>query len=504
MKVFHSPADSPDFRQFIRTNRSLMNYSLNRILWFCVLTGPAIALGILCGIFKRTSYQACIIIFCGLAAVAGINTRILKKSPDTYLPSIITLLALDAMLCYMSASHISIRLTWCLVPLLSLMFCDRRIYLFSSAMNYLTMALATWLEAGSYTTIRTDFSSPFMGFVNIFSGCTIEAVIIFGAGLALGQRTNSHYRMMLGQFADAMVQKKALEEQLRILDSMAEIYDHVNLIDFTKSTEMNLRNEPLVSLPLAPGQDHTRMTTGLRPQIAADMQDIFWEFTDLTTVAQRLVNRKSISCEYLNGENIWFRAQYINVDSRQGQKPEIIIYTVQNIDADKRREEALIRKSSMDGLTRINNRLSYEEAVDELRSPDLPGSLAVISADVNGLKLVNDRLGHAAGDELIRGAADCMIAAIGSCGTVYRTGGDEFMAIVQTPDCAQLVRQVRSRASAWRGGRVDTVSFSIGFAAHRDHPDAGIDELVRLADEFMYQDKELYYRQSGNDRRRPS
>jgi diguanylate cyclase (GGDEF)-like protein len=309
---------------------------------------------------------------------------------------------------------------------------------------------------------------------------------------------------MLGQFAEATVQKRALEEQLRILDSMAGIYDHVNLINFTESTEMSLRKEPLVRLPLAPGQDHTQMTTGLLPRIAPDMQDSFWEFTDLTTVAQRLVNQKSISCEYLSTENVWFRAQYINVDSRQGHRPEIVIYTVQNIDADKRREEALIRKSTTDGLTHINNRLSYEEAIEQLRILGPSGDLAVISADVNSLKQVNDQLGHAAGDELIQGAAACLISAVGSEGTVYRTGGDEFTVIARTPDCAQLVRRIRSRASAWRGTRVDTVSVSIGFTAHRDHPGTGIDELVRLADESMYRDKEQYYRQSGHERRRPS
>lgn len=51
------------------------------------------------------------------------------------------------------------------------------------------------------------------------------------------------------------------------------------------------------------------------------------------------------------------------------------------------------------------------------------------SIDVNGLKVVNDEIGHAAGDELIKGAADCMTKAFASYGKVYRTGGDEFVSI---------------------------------------------------------------------------
>ena len=51
-----------DFEHFQRDNRYKVNHSLNRILWVCILAGPAIALGILGGVFKQTSYLACIII----------------------------------------------------------------------------------------------------------------------------------------------------------------------------------------------------------------------------------------------------------------------------------------------------------------------------------------------------------------------------------------------------------------------------------------------------------
>ena len=50
--------------------------------------------------------------------------------------------------------------------------------------------------------------------------------------------------------------------------------------------------------------------------------------------------------------------------------------------------------------------------------------------DVNGLKKVNDQLGHDAGDELLKGASSCISRCFGSYGKAYRTGGDEFIAIV--------------------------------------------------------------------------
>lgn len=490
-----------DYEQFRRSNSYKVNRSLNRVLWFSILTGPAIALGILGGVFKQTSYLACVAISCAMALMAGSNSLILRKKPYSYVPSLLALVAADCLLCYMNLSHVSVRLTWFVVPFLSLLLCDMRIYLGASVMNYVVMGVGTWLEAGHYAAIRTDFETPLMGFINIFAGCTIEALIMFAAGFALGKATSNYYRQMIGRYSETLTQQRTMQEQLDIMESMAEIYDYVNLIDFVESTEMSLREETLHKLAIAPEQDHTHMTQGLRGQIAPDMLDEFWQFTNIKTVPTRLVNRKSISGEFVSNEMGWFRAQYIRVSHRLDGKPDAVIFTVQNIDADKRREEQLIRVTLTDELTRMFNRRCYDEDISCIRVSGMDRELAVISADINGLKPVNDRLGHAAGDELIRGAAFCMASAIGVRGKVYRTGGDEFMAIVRCEDCEALLDEIRAKASAWQGKMVDGVSLSLGFASHAAHPSAGIEELERLADTAMYEDKARFYRESGRGRR---
>lgn len=490
-----------DFEQFQRHNRYKVNRSLNLILWFCILTGPAISLGVMGGVFKRTSYEACLIISCVMAVVAGSNSLLLKKKPYSYVPGLFALLAVDLLLCYMNISHISIRLTWYLVPLISLLLCDARVYVGVSILNFLIMALGTWLEAPHYAQIRTDFETPLQGFINIFAGCTIEALIMFVAGYALGKATNNYYRKMIGQYSESQHQRQKLQEQLDILESMAEIYDYVNLLDFKESTEMSLREETLQTLAIAETQDHSHMTQGLREQIAPDMLEDFWRFTDIKTLPDRLLNRKSIAGEFISTRLGWFRAQYIRVEGSLDQKPELVIYTIQSIDADKRREEHLIRVSMTDELTRVFNRRCYEKDISQLRAAGISEDLAMISADVNGLKPVNDNLGHAAGDELLRGAAFCLGTAIGTCGKLYRTGGDEFMAIVHSSDCEALLDEIQRKTAAWKGRLVDGVSLSLGCASHAENPSASIEELERLADTRMYENKAEFYRASGRDRR---
>lgn len=489
-----------DYEGFLRHNRLNVNRTMNKALWFCVLAGPAISLGILFGVFKQTSYRACLVMSCLLALVAGGDLLILKKRPYSYIPSIIALAAVDALLCYMNVSHISIRLTWFVVPLLSLLLCDTKTYVGVSVLNFLVMTLGTWLEAEHYASLRSDFATPLAGFISILSGCTIENLIMFVVGLMLSKTTTNYYRKMIKQYDEAEAQKQALQENLNILDSMAEIYDYVNLIDFTESTEMSLREEKLRKLPIAPGQDHTNMVQSLRPFIALDTLDDFWKFTNLATVQTRLINHRSISGEFISNRVGWFRAQYIRVRGAIDQKPDVVIYTVQNIDADKRREENLIRVSRTDELTRMYNRHCYEMDLETQRQNGLADGFAIISADVNGLKKVNDSQGHAAGDELICGAAACLFSALGNCGKVYRTGGDEFIAIVHVSDCGALLRKIQKNASEWKGNLVDAVSISLGCASHGEFPEASIEELERISDARMYEDKERYYREIGYSR----
>lgn len=76
-------------------------------------------------------------------------------------------------------------------------------------------------------------------------------------------------------------------------------------------------------------------------------------------------------------------------------------------------------------LFSLKNRRAHDAFVAELEKGAIP-FVCVISIDLNGLKTTNDEYGHAAGDELIFGAAECLSKAFEGIGNVYRMGGDEF------------------------------------------------------------------------------
>lgn len=165
-------------------------------------------------------------------------------------------------------------------------------------------------------------------------------------------------------------------------------------------------------------------------------------------------------------------------------------------------QEALLMT---DALTGLLSRHAYSKALDAYADGRLPRGFAAFSIDVNGLKDVNDGLGHAAGDELIRGAAGCIERVLGDGGRCFRTGGDEFVALLHVEDTAQadaLVRLLKLEAGRWRGGLANGLSLSAGYALAADHDGCTCEELVRQSDLAMYDDKAAYYRESGRERRR--
>ncbi|MCR4585972.1 MAG: diguanylate cyclase [Lachnospiraceae bacterium] len=105
----------------------------------------------------------------------------------------------------------------------------------------------------------------------------------------------------------------------------------------------------------------------------------------------------------------------------------------QKLEAEKENSRAFRTMANTDSLTGVRNKHAYSdsEAALNIRIKENEiDKLAVIVCDVNGLKIINDTLGHAAGDKFIKDACS-MICEYFNHGAVYRIGGDEFAVILQ-------------------------------------------------------------------------
>ena len=365
-----------DYETFLAANQRRVNRILNKFLWFAILIGPLLMVALRAGIFHSVSYSMCIIVSLLVLALSCVHYALVSREGTTLKAAVIAFLAIDSLLVLMNSAHIGIYITWFVVPLISLMFCDFRIFGIAVVLNYCMMTLSVWLVSPYYAGLRVDFDSAFQYFAGRMGGFTIETAIMVVAGYGLCRISTSHYREL--------------------------------------------------------------------------------------------------------------------------------IRTIQDIDEQKKKEKQLIRISMTDELTRLNNRRSYDADMESYKEGTLADDFVIFSVDVNGLKEANDTRGHVAGDELLSGAAQCLMTVFEPVGKVYRTGGDEFMAIATGGDPKDILEQINRASDAWRGQYVKQLSLSVGYAAHREHPELNLHGLEILADQMMYREKKRYYSEAGNDRRRNS
>ncbi len=494
---------SAEYNEFLKANRIKVNNYMNRVLWIFIFAGPAIALARKAGLFLEIKYITCLIISVGMAILASIHLFLCKKFPGKAIAFIFALTTYDVLLLYMTCHNVGIYICWFVVPLLSLLFCEKYMYFYASGLNYILLVISTWYNSFYFANVRSDYDTPLAYFIDKVSGFTIELTIMFISGFIIGKLTLEYFKNLHSQKIVIKEQKKSMNEKMGILDSMAEIYDYVNLIDFVNNTEMSLRDASQVKHRIdLNNQTQTLMNQQIDDKILPEQLQDFMEFTNIKTVRSRLVNKKVISAEFIDVDSGWFRAQYITVDSGVDGIPNLVIYTIRNVDEDKRREENLIKISMTDELTWLFNRRSYDEDLKELRKGRLADTFVLFSIDINGLKKVNDTKGHAAGDELIKGAANCLTLAVGNKGKAYRTGGDEFMIISYMENPDELRDSIKAKTKDWKGHYTEELNLAVGYASLSENPDASIDDLEHLADTRMYEDKSEFYRKSGNDRRR--
>ena len=149
-----------------------------------------------------------------------------------------------------------------------------------------------------------------------------------------------------------------------------------------------------------------------------------------------------------------------------------------------------------DPLTTLYSRHAYNTMIEEMSNIKfLADDLVVFLIDVNGLKAINDKFGHSIGDELIRGAANCIYASLSHYGKCYRTGGDEFVVVANMNDDAinEKMSLLKDLAKKWQDEKNIELSLSVGYVKACDNVNKNIVELVNLADENMYKEKAEYY-----------
>ncbi|MEO8278590.1 MAG: sensor domain-containing diguanylate cyclase [Ideonella sp.] len=181
----------------------------------------------------------------------------------------------------------------------------------------------------------------------------------------------------------------------------------------------------------------------------------------------------------------------------------LALISLTDITARKKAESYLEFLGKHDSLTKLRNRSYFTDEMARLERRG-PWPVTVVMLDLNGLKIVNDDLGHIGGDALLRRAGEALAKAVDKNSCAARIGGDEFALLLPACDEAAAERlvdriyELTELNNKFYGGTV--LSFSIGSATCRQGD--RLEAALHVADQRMYASKRAHYESVGLNRRR--
>ena len=173
---------------------------------------------------------------------------------------------------------------------------------------------------------------------------------------------------------------------------------------------------------------------------------------------------------------------------------ESLCFFIKTAMAREKEKAKLKNLSYVDSLTYAQNRNHFNEYIEQNRNKELH-SLGVIYLDLNGLKEVNDKMGHIAGDTLIITASYVLQEIF--LDNSYRVGGDEFVVIEQDVSELLFFDQYLKLLN-----RMKELEISVATGCVWKETCTNLSEILQEADQKMYEDKKHYYSLAENDRRK--
>ncbi|MGI6083932.1 MAG: HD domain-containing phosphohydrolase [Acetivibrionales bacterium] len=230
--------------------------------------------------------------------------------------------------------------------------------------------------------------------------------------------------------------------------------------------------------------------------INEEYREYLWEKWT-RVLKEKVVFKEEYYITTASGEKKWVFEQGRGVYKDNGEV-EAIEGLIIDISVQKEREEQILYLTYHDVLTGLYNRRYFEEEKKRLdMMPYIP--LSIIVGDINGLKLINDALGHSAGDKLIKKISEILVGCCNNGEIIARIGGDEFGILLPNTGADAVykkMKQIEKACSEYRGKKRDDpyhTSISLGCATRNSMGESLID-VIRVAEEYMYRDKLLQNR----------
>lgn len=283
--------------------------------------------------------------------------------------------------------------------------------------------------------------------------------------------------------------------QLQQWKAMADIYVSMVQADLNTDTYFLIRTNEFIqrSVPDSKVGFGKSLVDVMKATTSPEYLDGVLKFVDISTLRDRLKDRRTITHEFKGVNFGWCRARFIAVREDENEDLHRVIYVVESINEQKNREEKLTSMAETDSMTGLYNRQAGSARIKQLVQENGEGMFCLF--DVDKFKSVNDNFGHQAGDEVIIETAAALRKAFRENDVLMRLGGDEFVAFatnVNTEEVgARIIQRFFTALNDIRITGHEDYRISVSLGAAFAHKGVLFETLYEQADACTYESKKI-------------
>ncbi len=314
---------------------------------------------------------------------------------------------------------------------------------------------------------------------------------VTGAGRFIRRPDDGSLEIYMGCYRDITAQQE-LEEYLKIIEAISKVFNFSMFIDVSDmSYRMISTNEYVEMAPKDP--DALQF---LKNNVAATVAESFradlYEWLDKDTILTAIEEQGSTSKEfYSESANRWYDGIFMVGDRNDDGSIAHIVYGCQDTTEAKLQSLAQQKKISefeteiyIDSLSKIHNRKFLDEKL--VYEP----CKAVVMADIDLFKTINDTAGHQCGDEVIKEVAGILDQSVGEDNVVIRYGGDEFLMVFFDITKKGLEKKLASLKPALKSIKaVSSHDITITMSFGGVYGTELVNNLIQTADKALYEAK---------------
>lgn len=333
---------------------------------------------------------------------------------------------------------------------------------FVSTPNQLTITLVAFLlvvpQFFAERPLRINLLTVFTGivFIAIYSLTDLKPdsirkqefmnIGIFAAmGIVLGSYVKKALvERFIFEYREQQANGQERQAQLQQWKSMADIYVSMVQADIDNDSYFMVRSNEYIQTAIGGCQGFQEsLNKVMNATTAPEYLNEVLKFVDVSSLKERLKNKRTITHEFMGVNFGWCRARFIAVRNSEEEEVRRVIYVVENINEQKSREAKLTTMAETDSMTGLYNRLAGTAKIKSRLYEGRDGMLCLF--DIDKFKSVNDTFGHQTGDEVILAVADALRKAFRDNDVLMRLGGDEFMVYTPSVNTEELGAKVIQR-----------------------------------------------------------